>query len=224
MAKRTMNVVNLILKHGEKIPKIQKLLGQKEKLEDQIKTAQRRLKTVGTQLDRLVSAAEGAPRKRRKKKAKRGRPKGKGKVGRPKGKAGRPRGRKKKAGRSAKPTEGKTPYLMAQVMSRAKAMKPAAIVAALRKAGKRVNLGTVKHGLSHYPFFKNVRGKGFTYAGPAVPVLKKAKKKKAGKKAAKKVVKKKTAKKKATRKKTAKKAAQAAAPSPAPTATEGQSG
>ena len=222
MAKATMNVVNLILKHGEKIPKIQKLLGQKEKLEDQIKTAQRRLKTVDSQLDRLVSATSTT--RRRKKKAKRGRPKGKGRVGRPKGKAGRPRGRKKKAGRSAKPTEGKLPYLMAQVMSRTTPMKAGEVIAALRKAGEKFNPSTVAYNLSNYPYFKNIRGKGFTYAGSAVPVLKKAKKKKAGKKAAKKVVKKKTAKKKATRKKTAKKAAQAAAPSPAPAATEGQSG
>jgi hypothetical protein len=98
MAKRTMNVVSLILKHGDKIPKIQKLLSQKEKLEDQVKAAQRRLKRVGSQLDRLVAAT--STRRRRKKKATKRRPKRK---------AGRPKGRKKKSGKAAAPRAGTTP-------------------------------------------------------------------------------------------------------------------
>jgi len=204
MAKGTMDVVKLILRHGEKIPKIQKLLGQKEKLEVRIKTAQKDLKTVDSELDRLISATSTT--RRRKKKAKRGRPKGKGRVGRPKG-------RKKKAGRPARPTEGRLPYLMAQVMSKTQPMKAGEVIAALGKAGEKVNPATVTYNLSNYPYFKNIRGKGFTYAGPAVPGLKKAKK-----------ARKKSAKRKATRKKTAKKGGKTAASSPAAAAPEGQSG
>ena len=211
MAKATMDVVNLIMKHGEKIPKIQKLLGQKEKWQSQLETAQKNLEQVDSQLDSLVSATSTT--RRGKKKTKRGRPKGKDRVGRPKGKVGRPKGRKKKAGRSAKPTEGKLPYLMAQVMSKTTPMKSGEVIAALGKAGEKVNPATVRYNLSNYPYFKNIRGKGFTYAGAAVPALKKAKK-----------ARKKSAKRKTNRKKTAKKASKAAAPSPAPAATEGQSG
>jgi hypothetical protein len=206
MAKRGMDVVKLIQRHGDKIPKIQKLLGQKEKLEGQSKTVARRLRTVERQLNRLIAATGAAPRKRRKKRKK------------AKKKAVSKR-RKKKARRTTKPNVGSIAYLAARVMSRKKPMKAEQVVAALRKEGKRVNLGTVKHGLSHYSFFKNVRGEGFTYTGPALPTLKKAKKKKAKKKAVKRTVKKKAVKRKAARKKTAKrKAVKAAAPSPAPAA------
>jgi hypothetical protein len=209
MAKRGMDVVKLIQQHGDKIPRIQKLLGQKEKLEGQSKTVARRLRTVEKQLNRLIAAVGAAPRKRRKKKKK-----AKKKIVRKR--------RKKKARRAAKPNVGSTAYLAAQVMSRKKPMKAERVVSALRKKGKRVNLGTVKHGLSHYPFFKNIRGEGFTYTGPALPALRKAKKKKAKKKAVKRTVKKKAVKRKAARKKTAeRKAVKAAAPSSAPVA-EGQ--